>query len=108
VIRVALDAGHWEIWSEPELGDVAVGRCLGAGDTLDAAKAEARKELEQDRAGVDALLPDMPVCWDCGTPLRFDAQGKAEKPCGHGGVLVVPAVYWLERQKFETFLSGKP
>lgn len=97
MIRVELGSGHWELWSEPEDGDVAVGRCIGAGATLDEAKAEARAELEKDRAQVDALLPDIPVCWDCGTPLRFDAEGKAEKPCGHSGPMVVPANEWIER-----------
>lgn len=98
MIRVALDGGHWEIWSEPEPGDVAVGRCIGAGATLDEAKAEARKELEKDRAQVDVLLPDLPVCWECGTPLLFDKDGKAEKPCGCCGCLAVPADVWLKLQ----------
>lgn len=106
MIRLALDGGHWEIWSEPEPGDIAVGRCIGAGSTLDEAKAEARKELEKDRAGVDMLRPDLPVCWDCGTPLRFDAEGKAEKPCGHAGILVVPADIWLKHQ--EPLVAAKP
>lgn len=98
MIRVALDAGHWEIWSEPEASDVAVGRCIGAGDTLEQARSEAYLELNNDHAQVEKLSEDMPVCWDCGTPLHLDAEGKAEKPCGHLGVLVVPAAHWLSVQ----------
>ncbi len=97
MIRVEVRSGHWELWSEPEEGDIAVGRCIGAGATLDEAKAEARKELEKDRNGVDALLPGLPVCWDCGRPLLFGAEG-AEKPCGHSGPMVVPADDWLKLQ----------
>lgn len=101
MIRVELSAGHWEIWSEPEPGDIAVGRCLGAGDTLEAAKAEAYGELTKDREQVEALKADLPVCWECGRPLAFDKQGNAQKPCGCCGTLAVPADVWLKLQAGE-------
>jgi hypothetical protein len=95
MIRVSIKDGHWEIWSEPEKGDVAVGRCIGAGPTLEAARTEAYLELNRDHAEVEALKPDMPVCYECGTPLLFDEKSQAEKPCGHSGILVFPADIWL-------------
>ncbi len=72
MIRVAEEESHYEIWTEPEAGDVCVGRCLGSGDSMEAAQALAAQELRDDMAAVEALTGAPPSHWQ---PLASAPKG---------------------------------
>lgn len=78
MIRVEENDGHWEIWTEPEEGDVNVGRCIGAGDSLEEAKLCAVRELTTDMRQLDEL--DAPSSLEGQTGALAAAASAKDEP----------------------------